>query len=355
MTHPELSHGGYRTDLYRDFSVNVPTQADPILIEAFGRDLDRLHRYPYIDDTALRQQYTDHIGRPVVFGNGATQLIYAFVRALSPREAVLFEPTFSEYRHALYLNGTKIRAISRFADTYRLLKSPRNVEWSTSEPDLIVLCNPNNPTGCFWEIESMYDLLSRTRAHLLLDESFLDFVPALDHAKHHKALLQLMECFPERIAVLRSLTKSFSIPGVRAGYLFADPGLAERVSRQIEPWSLNRFAITALETIYRRYWLVPDRYREHRQAIDRSEERRLCTSRLEAMKGVRVYDSSANFLLFSSPFVDLNDRLHGKGFHIRSCSNFIGLGPHHYRIALLDKRDLEPLLDALAEIHGGQQ
>ncbi|MCD7829174.1 MAG: threonine-phosphate decarboxylase CobD [Clostridiales bacterium] len=346
----EITHGG---DVYAlgereilDFSASLnPLGMPPEVAQAAREGVSASDRYPDPQCRALRRAIAEVEGvspEQIFCGNGAAELLDRLALALRPRRAMVLAPTFGEYERALRANGCK--AISHY------LKPER--EFDVTEDllrvlrpglDLLILCNPNNPTGRTLSAPLLAELCRRCQALdtvLVVDESFLSLT---DTEAQTDLRPLLTEC--PRLALLRSLTKSYAMPGLRLGYLLCgDLVLLERVSLAGQPWGVSVPAQYAGIAAMRR----SDWPRLGRKAA--APQRRRLTEELRKL-GFRVWDSRANYLLFySSRQTDLRERLLQRDLLIRDCSGFPGLGPGYYRIAVRTEAENTRLLQALEEV-----
>ncbi len=189
-------HGGYYgkdKDKVIDFSVNInplgiSTRVKDEIIEA----LDNIDRYPEIDGESSRKVIAEDLGlreEEVILGNGAIELIYLFANGVKPKRVMVIQPTFNEYERAFKIAGSEIIHFQRDNENkFNLNIKSLISELKKHKPDVLVLCNPNNPTGSFIEIEEFYTVLDSLKdigAYLFLDESFIDFT-------HHKSYYHLI-------------------------------------------------------------------------------------------------------------------------------------------------------------------
>ena len=200
-----------------------------------------------------------------------------------------------------------------------------------------MLANPNNPTG---NLESPATLraLARERRLLVLDESFIDFVPAAD------ASLAGDRDIPG-LVVVRSLTKLWSLAGIRAGYLLASANLVATLAANRQPWSVNGLACAALATC------ASDRETPARVAAEVAAARAELTGALAQLPGIRVWSSAANFVLARvADGPTLVADLAQRGIAVRPAASFPGLDEHFIRVAVRTHDDNAVLIEALTEL-----
>lgn len=347
-------HGGQykKVDLF-DFSVNIP----PVSFEASYRNLlieaiQQLVEYPEIDGVTARLALSKHLELPlddIVLGNGATDLIYLIARALKFERAMILNPTFSEYRRALVQTGAKVtdyvmtektndKTLSFELNAHKLAKAIAFNKCQT-----LFICNPNNPTGQLFSTDFIETLLSETDKNfvLIIDESFIEF---RSRVMHHTKMRELIMRY--NILVIRSMTKTYSVPGLRMGYAFGSANLMKALNNYRDPWALNRFALESIP-----YFLERKTELAALQAVSQTslEEMRKALMNLE---GIHVAESEANFLLIKVSFTDpvaWHERMIEKGYYLRTCMDFLGLGPEYFRIAVIDKTSNHNLIKAIRE------
>jgi histidinol-phosphate aminotransferase len=199
-----------------------------------------------------------------------------------------------------------------------------------ADVDLVVVGNPDNPTG---RLEHTAGLVAQGRL-LVVDESFMDFVPGEQESLGHR----------RDVVVVRSLTKLWSLAGIRAGYVLGPAELVERLEEHRQPWSVNAVACAALE------YCAADAETPRRVAAKVADERTELAGALVEVPDVRrVWPGAANFLLLEldgGPAVVA--RLAASGIAVRPCDSFPGLGRDHVRVAVRDEADNRLLVEALA-------
>ena len=317
-----------------DFAVNVwPGPRPPALEGALERALAESERYP--NETEARNAIAARHGRSadeVLLTNGACEAFWLLAHVVRPKLAVCIHPGFTEPEAALRAAGSEVAHVFRESERWRF--DPQNVP---DEADCVVLDNPNNPTGTFDQPETITTLARRWRL-LVIDESFIDFVAS------ESATLAGESDVPGLI-VVRSLTKLWSLAGIRAGYLLAPAEIVERLAANRQPWSVNMLACTALATC------ATDRDTPRRVAAEVDLARQELADALQLLPGVRVWPSQANFLLLRVPDgPGVVEALRERRIAVRPAGSFPGLDERYIRVAVRTRADNALLLDALAEI-----
>lgn len=335
------THGGdiYRNQVRYDFSVNTNPLGMPSAVrDVLHRAVEDCGRYPDIAQTGLKKAVSGMLGvseRNLVFGNGASELFLAVVRAIRPKRTVIPVPSFYGYEYAARAwTGEVIYCGTGAQENFCLGENLLSL--LTEETDLLFLANPNNPTGNLLNRDYLRTVLTHCRErdiYVLLDECFISF------CEGEASMLGEIGEF-ENLLLVNAFTKSFAIPGVRLGYLVCFDGkLLQRVQRQLPEWNISVFAQMA--------GIVCAGQQDYLQKTVRyvETERLFLTEKLRAL-GIRVFPGDANFLLFSGG-QDLYGKLLQQGILIRDCGNFRGLSQGYYRIAVKSREENEVLLRAL--------
>ncbi len=278
----------------------------------------------------------------IVFGNGATQLLYVVTRYLCPRKALLIAPGFSEYHAALMSvqarsTEFRLRPENQFVlETDLFLRAMKK-----SACDCVLFANPNNPTGTIvarGELRRIASFCRRSRVNLIVDESFIDF-------SREKSLSDLVARNPHLI-VIRSLTKFFALPGLRMGYLVAQRRVAKSLAQAVEPWSVNTLALAAAAES------IKDRGYQKRTLAVIAKERKFLLSGFQGLGWLDPYPSHVNFVLARSRRKELSGQvlrqeLERMRILIRDGSGIRGLDPQCIRVAIRTRSENLELLRAL--------
>jgi threonine-phosphate decarboxylase len=331
-----------------DFSASLNPLGPPEAALAAARAaLAEVCHYPETDAASLAGALAGHHDLPeacVLAGGGATEFIFLVPRVLRPRRVLLVEPAFNEYRPALRQAGAIVDTFQvTAADDFRLDLAALG-KALRPDTDLVWLANPLNPSGTGYPRSLLLELADRLppSVRLLVDESFIDFAPALSIADQVATRPNLI--------VLRSLTKFYALAGLRIGWLATAPSLAGQLAAGREPWRLSTPAIAAglacLEATALRAATL--------QAIPvlRNE----LAAGLNKL-GCTVYPAVANYLLCRLPdrapaAEAAAARLCRQRILIRTCTDFVGLDDRFMRLAVRSAADNRQLLDALTGLFG---
>ena len=338
-------HGGScgRGALRADFSVNVNPLGTPESVKkAFRAAAGELWRYPDPFCRGLVRAaaaYEHTAEEKILFGNGASELIFCFRSALGIRRLLLASPAFSGYREG---SGAEVllyplREELGFSLDEGVLPF---LEREGSAPGAaVMLGSPNNPTGRLIRpdlLEAILRLCREMNLPVLADECFLDFTEA-----HGESLTKRLSEFPN-LFVLKAFTKNFGLAGLRLGVLFSsDHGALRRIAAASPPWNVSLPAQRAgIAALSEGVFLERTRELVRRERAFLAEELQKCPC------VDRVIPSDANFLLFHGP-EDLGQSLLSRGIAVRTFSPEEGLSAGWCRAAVRLHKENEMLLSAI--------
>ena len=348
MDNLNFPHGGNIYEVKRrfkkeviDFSASINPLGLPGRVKKIlCRNLGSILYYPdpaAKDLTRKIARYWKIKEENVLAGSGSIELIYLIVSCFMPKTTLIPVPTFSEYERAAKNICSRIKFVKlKEEEGFRL--DPSRLSGS----DILFLCNPNNPTGniLFTDFQTIEKLPYKL---VVVDEAFMDFLP---DEKRYTLIWKAAQS--KKIIVLRTFTKFFALPGLRAGYLIGHTDTIRALRQYKIPWSVNALAQKAAECI-----LDDRRYIDKTRRLIK-KERDFLFGELAKIKGLRPYQSVANFLLIKiednlcSSF--LAEKLIRKGILIRDCVNFRGLGNKFIRIAVRSRKENLKLIKSLKEI-----
>lgn len=317
-----------------DHAVNVCAGGPPAWLRAAlqaALDGDAT-RYP--DESAACAALAALHGRTpaeIVPANGAAQALWLLPAALRPRLAACVHPGFTEAEAALRAHGVEVARVLRDpANGFAL--DPAAVPEAA---DLVVVGNPASPSGTLDPAAALLSLRRPGRV-LAVDEAFMDLVPGEPGSLVREPL--------DDVIVLRSLTKSLAIPGLRAGYAVTTPALAERLRAVRPPWSVNALALAALTAVGERpaaLAAAAERVREERDDLQR---------RLATISGVRTWPAAANYCLIEvADGAAVAAHLRERRIAVRQAASFPGLDGRHLRLTARTPEENATLVAALAE------
>lgn len=320
-----------------------PFELPPRIKEETFRRLEarQWSRYPDFIPTSLLERLSEFSGWPregILAGNGSNELIQAtlMVTVGDGKRVLISEPTFALYRQVSTILGGDVRTASL---SPALQYDPTQLADAVDkiQPDVTIICSPNNPTGGVIEDDSLVDLLKRTSGLIVIDEAYHEF------AGH--SLVPLLREF-RNLVVLRTFSKAMAMAGLRIGYLLAAPEVVSEIGKAVLPYNVNVFSQTAAEVAAEMY------DEELRPQIGRIiAERKRLERELELITGLTPVPSRANFMLVRSqlsPKVVFEELLK-RDILIRDVSSYPMLA-EYFRVSVGTPEENNKLIGALKEI-----
>ncbi len=336
------------------FSANVnPIGISPKLRATLAEHIDDITGYPEREYTSLRKsiaEYVDANFKNIIVGNGSSELISLFIQNLKPHKALILGPTYSEYEREVTLTGGTSRYY-RLDEKHGFSVDLESLEKQLNETvDLLIICNPNNPTStaiCRSDMRKILDICKENGIYVLVDETYVEF------AEDIRSITSIpLTQYYNNIIVLRGISKFFAAPGLRLGYaVCGNRDLMKSVVGRQDPWSINTLAAVAGEIMF-----SDSEYINSTRDLISSERRRIC-ERLDRCKYVKYYDPKANFILVKILKEDItaNDVFETaiqKKLMIRDCSDFPFLNNKYFRFCLMLPNKNDELLEVIEELLG---
>ena len=334
------------------FSANVnPLGISYQLRSTLADNLDAITTYPDREYTALRTCIATYAGTQpenVIVGNGSTELISLFIQTKHPKKALVLGPTYSEYEREIALGGG--------TTLYYPLKEEHGIHMDvedfcshlSDQLELLVLCNPNNPTSTAITCSQMRRILDACLQYgifVMVDETYVEFAP------EEKDVTSIpLTNYYTNLIILRGTSKFFAAPGLRLGYaVTGNQDLIKAINTRKNPWTIN-----SLAEIAGRLMFPDEEYIRHTRELICGERERLFNE-LSTWDSVTVYEASANFILMKirKPGItsqDLFDHCIRKGLMIRDCSTFPFLDDHFVRFCVMLPEQNDRLLEAFKEV-----
>lgn len=338
---------GLSPDRILDFSANINPLGPPEWLRPLiNLSVEDLSHYPDPECFELRSACADRYKVSpdhILVGNGSTELLFLIARALPLRRAVIPVPSYIDYETAASQANLEIKfiGIDESKDFQLDLDSLKS---ELIGGEIVFIGHPNNPTGRTLDVESTRDLiLSNPDTFFMIDEAFLDLTPSKDSFSS--------QCLPNTITLI-SLTKTFSIPGLRLGIAVSSPEYAERIAKLQAPWSVNALAQRVGKTAVSDHAFV-SRSMEYIRV-----QRIKLQSELNSISGIFAFPSETNFMLvrIDNPALNcyrLAEKTLGMGVALRPCENFRGLGPRHFRVAVRTEDENAVLCEVLKSVLSG--
>ena len=378
-------HGGNIYKVFReknikeilDYSSNINPYGIPESLKSrIIENLEILERYPDPDYVELREKLANLNNvnlSDIILGNGATEIIFLFMKVINPKKILIVSPTFGEYERAVKAVGTSRNSIDlscsddnknienkeieieyfelKESDDFKLnignLKNQLEKKY-----DLLIICNPNNPTGKFLKLAQTEEILKECNKYdtkLFIDEAFIEFL-----ADGMKESIINTEENKKNLFVTRAFTKFFAIPGLRLGYgMYFDKELEQKISEKKEPWSVNNIAELAALTV------LDDTEYIEKTLKWITKEKIYMYEKLNEISGIKVYETEVNFItgkidekLFSEGLnvKVLREKMLEQGILIRDASNFKFLDERFFRLAIKDRTSNDRVIEAMKEI-----
>jgi threonine-phosphate decarboxylase len=337
---------GLPKEQFLDFSSNMnPLGPHPIVEELMVNHWKDIVKYP---DPAVRELKTalsrkyDISPESILVGNGAAELIDLIVRVLQPDITGLATPSFSEYEEAIQKSGGSVHDLELHAKTSFVLQKTALME-ASMKSDLLFLGHPNNPTGKLIP-QMLLDQLADSGKPLILDEAFIDFTAD----EKERSMLRRAAIQPD-LYVIRSMTKFYSIPGIRLGFIVAHPNRIRELAKLQVQWSVNYLAQLIGAAV------LDDHAFERATHEWLRTEKPWLTDQLEQL-GLEVVRSDVNFLLFAfseESGIDVKQaqkHMGAQGILIRDASLFRGLNQRYCRVAVRLRAENERLVKGLQQM-----
>lgn len=336
-----------------NFGANVnPLGLSASVKAALASHLDILSSYPDREYTSLRDVLSAYCRIPsdyILPGNGSSELISLLIDALSPKHTLILGPTYSEYSRELSFSGsTQEYYHLKEEQDFRLDADDLCTVLAKGNYDLLIICNPNNPTSSAILHDDMEKLLCFCADHgvfVMIDETYVEFAPDIEAV----TAVPFTQRFTN-LCVLRGVSKFFAAPGMRLGYaVTGNPDFLRKMKEKQIPWSLNSAGAYAGELLF-----------QDQDYIDRTRqliltERGRMYDALSQLASFKVFQPYANFLLLKilkeeKTAFDVFETCIKNGLMIRDCSSFQCLDGEFVRFCIMMPEDNSRLLKVLEKV-----
>ncbi len=362
MEHKEHFHGsdlekiekvyGIKKEEIISFSANVnPLGLSPLVKKELAAHIDCLTAYPDREYSELRRviaSYVNSTPENILVGNGSTELISLFGKVCHPKNALIFGPTYSEYEHEITLAGGFSRYFELKESDNFLVNITALKEALKEETDLLVICNPNNPTSALISLAEMDEIVSYCEAlniNVIVDETYMEFVENFESV----TAISLTKKY-KNLVVLRGISKFFASPGLRLGYgVTKNTELIKQIKELQIPWSINSLA----EVAGRLMFSDSEYIKQTKDYI--AAERKHCYERLLSIPSLKVYEPTCNFILCkiikgTTTAQDLFDEAIKEKLMIRDCASFTFLDESFFRFCFMKKEDNDRLINIIEKV-----
>jgi histidinol-phosphate aminotransferase len=300
-------------------------------------------QYPDFVPAELNQCLADFAGwRPdgIIAGNGSNELIQALLMVtMEPGKTLLLsEPTFTLYRQVATVLGGKVETVFLTPDLeYDNDALQRFV--AEKQPDVTIVCSPNNPTGCVIDDATLRALLETARGLIVIDEAYHEFAG--------QSVVPLLKEY-ENLIVLRTFSKAMAVAALRIGYLLASPDLVREIGKAVLPYNVNVFSQIAAE-------VAVENYESELRPLVRQivSERDRVFAELNRIDGLAPVASHANFILVKSatdPKCIFTEML-ARDILVRDVSGYPMLS-EYFRFSLGTPAENDYVLKAIREVCG---
>ena len=348
-------HGGNIHKIKREKSIEVLDYSSNInsypLPESLKKEImekfDGVLSYPDPDYVELRESLAEYCGvnsKYITVGNGATELIFLYMKASCAKRVLILSPTFAEYERAVIAAGGEVFYFElKEKDGFKADINKLKKEITEGNYDTVVICNPNNPTGVLTElenIEEIYKVCEVSNTKLFIDEAFIEFtLKGLENS----AVKFGIEC--KNLFIVRAFTKFFAMPGIRLGYSICfDEELNRKMSELKEPWSVNWFADVAGKFMVKESEFIIN----SKKKIE--EEKNYMKEELSKIRNLKFYESDSNFILINlinGRSSEIQEKMIEKGIMIRECKNFKYLNEKFIRVAIKNRESNKKFIESL--------
>lgn len=359
MKHKEHFHGSdlekiekiyhIKKEDITSFSSNVnPLGISFHLRNTLSSHLDAITSYPDREYTSLRKaigQYVDTNRENILVGNGSTELISILIQIKHPKKALILGPTYSEYEREIAIGGGRCHYFRLREDKDFVLDVSDLQAELTKDVDLLILCNPNNPTSSFVsrkDLRHILDICKEKDIFVMVDETYVEFTKNPELVTS----IPLTEYY-NNILILRGISKFFAAPGLRLGYaVCGNKDLIQEINHKKNPWTINSLAAIAGEIMFS----DEDYIKETRTLISRERDR-VCDI-LSKCNSLKLYPCNSNFVLVrildeAVTADDIFDAAIRKCLMIRNCSTFPFLDNQYFRFCFMMPKQNDALMEVI--------
>ncbi len=342
---------GIKKEEITSFSANVnPLGVSPLLRETIASRIDAITTYPDREYASLRRCIAAYAGcddSQVLVGNGSTELISLFIQLEQPKKALIIGPTYSEYEREIALGGGACLYYPLKEELDFVLDAADFTSHLNESIDLLVICNPNNPTSTAITRGDMRKILDVCKQHdifVMVDETYVEFAP-----KPEEISAVPLTSYYNNIIILRGTSKFFAAPGLRLGYaVTGNRDLIKAIHTRKNPWTINSLAVVAGEAMF-----TDQAYIQKTRELISSERERMQKALSKDCR-YKVYAPTANFMLVKIQTDSLTaDMLFEKAIRrrmmIRDCSTFPFLDHKFFRFCVMSPEMNDQLLACLTE------
>lgn len=289
---------------------NMPIEVRKKLADLIIND-PQLNLYPDTDSVSLRETIAEHWGvdkEGIIVGTGSDQLIQVIANVFIGREdKVLYPaPSFGMYRDScLIAGGTAVKYLLDPNEKFEYSKDRIIEEYNKEQPKIIYICTPNNPTGNLMSIEDILDVVRYcNKSVIVVDEAYAEFCDStvIPYVQEYQNLI-----------VLRTFSKAYGLAGIRCGYSISSIKLANAINLARPPYNISSFSQLVAQLV------LLEKDQIERNILFLIEQRDWVADQLSKIKGIEVFNSSANFILIKiDNCKEVYNKLCEKGIFVRT-------------------------------------
>lgn len=304
------------------------------LVKELGNDF-YLNVYPDDNYTDLKKAISDYIGcnvENISTGNGSSELLDLCVKTFVDTDELILslDPTFSMYSIYAKIVNSRYMGTGEGSDfdidVGKVIESIKK-----NNPKITIICNPNNPTGTVIKRDKVLEILKSTDEIVIVDEAYMEFgeESVVGEIENYKNLI-----------VVKTLSKAFSLAGIRTGYLLANEELVKTVEKVRPPYNLNSVsAFLATKALEQK-----DKMLAYVKEVKKKREK-VYNALLDM--NIKAFPSGANFVFFYSDIKDLEDKLVQEDILIRK---FGGKLDNHYRVTIGTEEENNAFIEAMKKL-----
>jgi len=332
-----------------DMSSNLnPMGPPPGLLTFLQKNISVIKALPDAGATFIIEkfEYAHNLEKGhILAGHGTTEFIYSITKALRIKNALILGPTYSDYKDSCLQNKNHFDYLMA-EESNGFSHHPDQISDNLKNRDMVFICNPNNPTGTFIPAQSLPRICE---AHpdtiFVIDESYLPFIP-------EDRDFSMIQTRLKNVIVLTSMSKIYSIPGLRTGFLKASPEIINRCRKLQVPWNVNSLAQVAVDYILSHKQELEVFLRKTRQLIRIEQDH--FVNQLQGISALSCMPGKVPYILIrfnnelTAPMAC--SALARDNILIRDCSNFEGLTDKYIRVALKKRPVNQILADKLIQL-----
>ena len=331
-----------------DFSGNInPLGMSDKIKEVVKNNLNVITTYPDKNYINLKQSISNYCNcniNHVIVGNGATEIISLFIKILLPKNAIIVSPSYSEYERELKNNNCNITFFNLKENEDFLLNVNKLLNCIDDTIDLVIICNPNNPTGTGIDNDTIKLILNKCK-FLMIDETYAEF----SSDKENICATSLVKDY-DNLFVIRGTSKFFAVPGIRLGYgICKNENILSKINKYKDPWSVNSIANLIGITMFN-----DNDYIEKTKNLIFNQKKYIFEE-LSSLKNLKLYKSKSNFILCKilnkkTTSTKIFEQLIKENILIRDAKNFTFLDDSFFRFCILSEEYNKILIEKLKNI-----